>query len=398
MQTIPSRTLWLLGTCAFASLASMRVCDAMLPALAHDFVTPIGSAAASISLFAVAYGVLQLFYGPLGDRFGKVRVIGCATLACTAGSVAAALAPSLHGLLAARVLSGAAAAGIVPLTMAWIGDNVPYAGRQEVLAKLLGATVFGTITGQWMGALISDTLGWRFAFVLLAAVFLASGSMLLRHDRRGDRIDAAPAGGVVAKMLRVVERPWARTVLLVTAIEGALAYSAIAFVPTFIHARFGLGMSTAGAIVALYGVGGLVYSRCAKRLLGRLREAGLAMLGGACLMLAFASIAWSPAWPWTLPACLLAGFGFYALHNTLQTHATQMAPAAVRGTAVSLFVCVLFLGQSVGVAGAAWLIDRSGASVVFAVAAFGLLALGLVFATLLLRRPAAVPEPGASTS
>ena len=43
----------------------------------------------TISAFALAYGVLQLFFGPLGDRYGKVRVIGCATLACTVGSVVA---------------------------------------------------------------------------------------------------------------------------------------------------------------------------------------------------------------------------------------------------------------------------------------------------------------------
>lgn len=393
-QSIPARTLWLLGTCAFASLASMRVCDAMLPALAQQFATSTGTAGAAISTFAMAYGLLQLFYGPLGDRFGKVRVIGCSTLACTAGNIAAAFAMDLHWLVAARVLSGVAAAGIVPLTMAWIGDNVAYANRQEVLARLLGATVFGMIAGQWLGGLIAETLGWRFAFGLLSLVFLVAGAMLLRHDQQRAVAHIVPAGGALARMRQVFERPWARMVLCVTAIEGALAYSALAFVPSYIHARFGVSMPAAGAIVALYGVGGLVYSRCARHLLRRLAESGLATLGALGLAAAFLSIAWSPAWQWTLPACLLAGFGFYALHNTLQTHATQMAPA-VRGTAVSLFVCVLFLGQSVGVAAAGWLIDRYSAPLVFAIAGFGLLALGLSFAALLARRSHATPEAAA---
>lgn len=393
-QAFSVRTFWLLGTCAFASLASMRVCDAMLPALAQEFATSTGAAGAAISSFAMAYGLLQLFYGPLGDRFGKVRVVGCATLACTAGSVAATCAQDLRWLVAARILSGVAAAGIVPLTMAWIGDGVPYARRQEVLARLLGATVFGMIAGQWLGGLIAETLGWRLAFVLLAMVFLVAGTMLLHHDRQRAAVHVVPAGGALKGMRQVFAQPWARTVLGVTAVEGALAYSALAFVPSHVHSRFGLSMPVAGAIVALYGVGGLVYSRCAKPLLRKLAESGLAMLGASSLALAFLTIAWSPVWQWTLPACLLAGFGFYALHNTLQTHATQMAPAA-RGTAVSLFVCLLFLGQSAGVAMAGWLIDRYSAPLVFAIAGFGLLALGLSFAALLARRSRTTPETAA---
>ncbi len=82
---------WLVGSCAFTSMASMRICDAMLPVFARDFSVTPGQAAGTISAFALAYGLLQLFYGPLGDRLGKTRVIGLATLACTAASCTARL-------------------------------------------------------------------------------------------------------------------------------------------------------------------------------------------------------------------------------------------------------------------------------------------------------------------
>jgi len=67
------------------------------------------------------------------------------------------------------------------------------------------------------------------------------------------------------------------------------------------------------------------------------------------------------------------------LHNTLQTCATQLSSTA-RGTAVSLFVCALFLGQSVGVAGAAWCFGKYSAGVCFGIAAPALLLLGAYFA------------------
>ncbi|MDO8771399.1 MAG: MFS transporter [Burkholderiaceae bacterium] len=384
VKAIPARTLWLLSTCAFASMASMRVCDALLPALAFEFSTTSGQAARVISAFALAYGVLQLFYGPLGDRYGKVRVIGLATLACALGSVGAALSSSLNWLIASRVLSGVAAAGIIPLTMAWIGDNVPYEGRQEVLAQLLGATVLGMIAGQWLGGLVADTLGWRTAFVMLALMFLASGLLIVSSGGHLPLQSPGPVAGISHRTGNVLTNPWARVVLAITFLEGALAFSALAFIPSHLHTRFGLPMSTAGGIVALYGVGGLVYSRCARALVRQLGEAPLARLGGVCMAFAFGALAWAPSWPWALPACLLAGFGFYALHNTLQTNATQMAPAA-RGTAVSLFACCLFLGQSLGMLVAAWIVDRFSAVFVFAFSALGLLLLGGLFATLTAR-------------
>src|SRR5439155_26559186 len=126
---------------------------------------------------------------------------------------------------------------------------------------------------------------------------------------------------------------------------------------------------------AVYGVGGLVCSSCGGGWLRRLGEADLARLGGVCMAFAFGALAWGPSWRWALPACLIAGFGFYALHNTLQTNSTQMAPAA-RGTAVSLFSCCLFLGQSLGMLVAAWFVDRFSAAFIFAFSALGLLLLG----------------------
>lgn len=385
IRPLDTRTLWLLGTCAFASMASMRICDVMLPSFAAEFSITTGQAAQTISGFALAYGVLQLFYGPLGDRYGKVRVVGFATLACTIGSAGAAFSPTLDWLVVSRILSGVAAAGIIPLTMAWIGDSVAYEGRQEVLAKLLGATVFGMICGQWLGGLVAEIFSWRMAFVLLAVIFLISGAMLARRARGLASPSPGDMGSMPRRVLDVLAQPWARTVLLVTCSEGALAFSALAFIPSHLHARFNLSMPTAGAVVALYGVGGLLYSRCARVLLRRFGETGLATTGGVCLGIAFAAIASAPSWQWTLPACMLAGFGFYALHNTLQTHATQMAPA-VRGTAVSLFACVLFFGQSLGILLAAWVVDTLSSTTVFASSAIGLLLLGGAFASLIRQR------------
>ncbi|HEY6380591.1 MAG TPA: MFS transporter, partial [Pseudolabrys sp.] len=79
------------------------------------------------------------------------------------------------------------------------------------------------------------------------------------------------------------------------------------------------------------------------------------------------------------------GFGFYMLHNTLQTNATQMTPEA-RGTAVAIFSSALYLGQTLGVAINGVIFDHFTAVPVFLIAAAGLLALALWFARALRRR------------
>ena len=82
-----------------------------------------------------------------------------------------------------------------------------------------------------------------------------------------------------------------------------------------------------------------------------------------------------------MPGWLLAGLGFYMLHNTLQINATQMAPER-RGAAVAAFASCFFLGQSAGVSLAAEGVERWGTPAVIAFGALGVLAVALNFARL----------------
>jgi predicted MFS family arabinose efflux permease len=85
------------------------------------------------------------------------------------------------------------------------------------------------------------------------------------------------------------------------------------------------------------------------------------------------------------PIALLVGFGTYLFHNTLQTHATQMAPA-VRGTAVALFAFCLFAGQAIGVTAAGYAFDHWGYVPLLLVPAGALALAGWWFARALRRR------------
>lgn len=396
-RRVPPHTLPVLGAAAFTSMASMRACDAMVPRLAQEFSTSAGAAAQTIAAFAAAYGLLQVAYGPLGDRIGKPRVMTAAALCSALVNLAIALSPSLDAMLLWRTLAGAAAGGLIPLSLALIGDLVPYERRQEQLTRLAIATIVGVIAGQWLGGLMTETLGWRLMFGGLALAFAIVGMLLWRLGRSLGP-PAAPEGD--ARVGRwwhpfgqVLRSPWARVVLLTVGIEGAFAFAAVSFVPSFLNREFGDSLNRAGAIMALYGVGGVLYALASRPMIRRLGEKGLSVGGGLLLGAGMALLALAASSAWAMPACLLCGAGFYMLHSTLQTHATQMLPQ-VRGTAVSLFVVCLFWGQSAGIALGAVVVDLASARWIFGVAAVVLPLLGAAFARALQRRSSSTPLAG----
>ena len=176
-----------LATVHFGSSAMMRVCDPMLPALAQTFGVTTGRAALTVSSSAIAYGLLQLLFGPLGDRYGKRRVIGFAALGCVVGNVLALVAMSREMLVMARFLAGATAAGIIALVLAWVGDTIPYEDRQAVLTRFLTLSLAGMIAGQWVSGVLTEWVGWRAVFAVLAMMFCIGGlTMSLNREVRAE--------------------------------------------------------------------------------------------------------------------------------------------------------------------------------------------------------------------
>lgn len=388
------RAVTLLSVAAFASAAAARLCDPLLPDLARSFATTPTAAASVISSFAIAYGLTQAMFGPLGDRLGKYRLIALTTLLSTLGALGSAVAWSLDALVVSRVLLGATAAGIIPLSMAWIGDTVHYEQRQATLARFMGGQILGAIGGQFIGGLFADTLGWRWAFAFLAGLYLVIGVVVLLESRANPsthhRHADTPRKGIVGQAAQVFAQPWARVILSIVFLEGMLVFGALAFVPSYLHERFGLSLTMAGAAMAFFGIGGLTYILAARHFVCRLGEVGLATGGGILIALGWAMLAWGESWLWALPASYFVGLGFYMLHNTLQTNATQMAPA-VRGTAVSLFASSFFLGQSLGVTLAAHILSASGIVPMLLIAAVGTPLVGGTLAWLLSRHHSAKP-------
>src|SRR5919106_3781857 len=172
------RAVFLLSLAAFASAASLRATDPLLPLLAADYHVTTGAASAAVTAFALSYGLLQVVCGPLGDRYGRYRTIAAAAFVSAFGSAACAIAPSLDTLIAARFVSGATIGAFIPLALAWIGDTVAYERRQPLLARFLVGQMlgvaFGTAAAGWLG----EHFGWRTIFLALAGLLPLTARLL----------------------------------------------------------------------------------------------------------------------------------------------------------------------------------------------------------------------------
>ncbi len=387
-----NRAVFLLSLAAFASAASLRATDTLLPQLAAEFSVSTGSAAAVVTAFAVSYGLLQAVYGPLGDRYGKYLMVCVTTLASALGTFACAAAPTLDTLVIARFGAGATVGALIPLSMAWIGDVVDYKQRQETIARFALGQILGTAFGQSLAGVLGEHYGWRAIFLVLGVMFLVIGALLV-FELRSNPITRRATGDVTVticaglqRMAGLLTQRWVRVVTGTVFVEGVLMFGPMAFIPVHLQRHFSLGPAAAGAMVSAYAAGGVLYATSAKRFVAGLGERGLVAGGGLTLAVGYLGLALAPvAWA-SVPAILLIGVGLYMMHNTLQVNATQMAPAA-RGAAVSLFAMCLFTGQSVGV----WLggkaVDAYGTVPLFLAVSLGLAALGFSFRWQLKSRP-----------
>ena len=376
------RAIAALALASFASQALVRAGDTLLPQIASDFAISVGAASIVITAYALTHGTMQFVTGPIADRFGKYRTVA---LACTLSAVTVALcglAGSLDSLTAARFLSGLTVAWILPISLAYIGDVVPYDQRQQVLGRFLTGQVLGQMFGQAAGGILGDYFGWRTMFFVLAALLaLAAAALgielatnpLTRADRK-----APAAYSPLASYRTVLRNPWARIVLMTVGIEGALFQGVFPYISADLHLRFALSFAAIGIIIGIFAVGGLVYAATVRPLMRRLGQTGIANAGGVLMGLSFLTLAVQPVWHLAPLATFGIGLGFFMLHNTLQTEGTQMTPEA-RGTSVALFASMYFIGQTVGVALAAPVMDRYGAAPLFLFAAAMLPALAFWF-------------------
>lgn len=346
-----------------------RVIAPLLPAMSVDLHVSLPRAGWLVSAYMLPYGLLQLAYGPIADRIGKINVCAHAMAAFSVGTAFCAYWPSFYPILALRAFTGAAAAGLIPLMLAYVGDTVPYDRRQSTLSALMASAGAAQAFSTGAGGSIAAAFSWQAVFPCLGVLSLAVTFALYACRGRAVHV-CAEAGVGFAAALR---SPRLLALLGLVALEGFLYQGAFAYLSGLLHERFGMRAFAIGLLMALTGAAQLLTASLLPRWLPGRSERTALSWGGVTIGAAYLACGFAPHWSVVALACVALGFGFIQAHTTLQLHATEILPGS-RATALALFAFALFFGSGLGAVVLGALLEPLGFRGMFALTGCGLFA------------------------
>ncbi|MBB3021399.1 putative MFS family arabinose efflux permease [Microvirga lupini] len=341
--------LFILSLCGFSGALATRLLDPLITTIASDFATSVGVVAILSSAFALPFGLSQPFLGPTGDAFGKALVVKVAVTSLALCLLASALAPDLTVLFITRALGGVAAGGIMPVCMAIIGDNFPLAVRQVAMGRYIGATLIGQIVGVSVGGMIAEWVGWRGVFGCAAVLtaIAAGAAMMLLPEPNGQRAAPPSIAEAVDRYRMVLRNPRSFVCFSIVFLEGLAIYGIMPFIGELLRSRGAGGLREAGFVIGGVGIGGLLYAIAVPLILKFAKRPAMMVAGGSIAAVALGTVGLDVSWATQMASMAVLGFGFFLLHNSVQTEVTELAPSA-RASAFSLHAFSFFMGQAIG--------------------------------------------------
>lgn len=339
--------LLILAASCLVSSMTMRIVDPVVPAIARDLLVSVERTALLASAFTFPYAICQPLLGALGDALGKAFIIKACLAVVLACLIAGAFAPNLQTLFVVRIIGGAAAGGIIPLAFAIVGDRFSFADRQIALSRVLTAILVGQLAGSIGSGLLASYTGWR--TTMLAGAAMAAGALILTLTqlKAGTTRAEFTLAGMRAGFAKVFANLRSRICFTAVFVEGILIFGLLPYVAALLEERGAGGLKEAGFVLAGFGVGGFLYTGFVGTMLPRLGTMRLIRWGACVCGLGFGALALAGPWPLESLAFAIVGIGFYMVHNSLQTQATELAPDA-RGSAVAAHAFFFFLGQAAG--------------------------------------------------
>lgn len=333
--TAGTARLWAVYLGGFMGPFAGALVNSVLPEVAAGLGTDLRTASLGVTAYMVPFALMMLFSGTLADRWGRIRTLRLAFWAFGIASVVCALAPSAPLFLAGRSVAGVANAFTTPLLIAMIADTVPAARLGRALGTFASMQALGQASAPLVGGLAAS-VDYRWAFVANAAAAVA---LALATPR------SAAAGTAPGSWRALVNSRVLRSAS--TALCQQFAGTAIMVLGALVAAeRFGLAPAPRGALIAVFGVAGLVSGRAFGALtdkVGVLRAGcgALAALSAACLGVGFASHLALLALAIALGG--MATTGGRVLTNTLAVNSTPTN----RSGATSVTLSAQFTGTAV---------------------------------------------------
>jgi EmrB/QacA subfamily drug resistance transporter len=227
---------WTLGIVSiglFMVVLDNLVVSIALPSIHRDLGASIQTLEWTVNAYVLSYAVLLLTGAALGDRFGRKRMFIAGLTLFTVSSAAAALAPTIGLLIAARATQGVGAAIVTPLTLTLLADAFPPERRGIAIGVWSGISGIAVALGPLVGGGVVQLSSWHWIFWInvpigLVVVPLAASRLAESHgparrlDLRGLLLSSAGLFGIVYGLVRAQSQGWTSTEVLVALAVGAL--------------------------------------------------------------------------------------------------------------------------------------------------------------------------------
>ena len=354
-----SSILAILGLCGFVVMADNWVVSPILPSIAAGIGIDPVRAGILITAYMIPFGLFQLVFGPLADRFGKRQVVTVAMLAFTVGTGLSALGATLTGLALYRALTGVFAASVMPISLALIADLFPMEERQTAIGTFMGVSFLGQGLSMAIGGTIAYLVSWRGVFTAYAGLSVIATALLLSI---GSRIPSQrnPQSRMIAPFAGLLTHRASLVTYVVVLLEGILIIGSFSYLGAYISRTYRFDNLVIGLIMTAFGVMAVLAGRISGSLAARFGRRPVLAAGLISACVADALVFWAGG---VLPALVagigLLGLGFMLAHSTLLTIATEFASKA-RGVAMSLVAFAFMGGGGIGTALGGRLIRTGG--------------------------------------
>jgi EmrB/QacA subfamily drug resistance transporter len=218
------------------------VVNVAVPAIGRQFDASVAAIQWTLTSYLLSLAALLLLAGALADRFGRRRVLVIGLWLMLVSSVLCATAPSVKALIAARVVQGVGAALVTPVSLALLNGTLRASDRARGIGIWAGVSTLAIALGPYAGGWLVDHKSWRWVFLLNAPLILCALGALRRvpetsSERRALSLDVLGAllaiiglGSVIYALTAGAESGWGRTPTLVALAVGGLALTSL--VPT----------------------------------------------------------------------------------------------------------------------------------------------------------------------